>query len=231
MNSNWIELNLTADEEQLVRAGAALYKTLHLDTIDNVFVIAKAVDILRRRHIGSGVQGSFNDALIQYGFTNRIGDAIDPAIRTHLKALLENEESVRSWWGTVEARKKRDWLSAKAVYTNWKKSLKSGAAPKRPSPYVQMKETNVTLQEQLDKALTEIDTLKSGDANDFFNLDESSPEEIAHAISDRWRGKLARLEKLITVLQKDLDRLREMNKSARPRGKRKKKTAVGRAHM
>ena len=42
MPTNWIELNLTRDEDDFVRAAAAIYKTVHLDTIDNVFQIAKA---------------------------------------------------------------------------------------------------------------------------------------------------------------------------------------------
>ena len=50
MAKNWMELNLSKDEEEIVRQGAALYKTIYLDTIDNVFVIARAVKIVHERH-------------------------------------------------------------------------------------------------------------------------------------------------------------------------------------
>src|SRR5262245_10673895 len=147
--NNWIELNLSEAENAAVKEAAALYKATYLDTIDNVFKIANGIEILRKRYYGSGVQGNFADALVQYGFVNRSGEAIDKAIRSHLKSLIDHEVEVRAWWGGVPARTKRDWLSAKAIYIHWKQSLKTDDKPRKPSPYVQMKETNVLLQEQL----------------------------------------------------------------------------------
>ncbi len=49
---------------------------------------------------------------------------MNKAIRSHLKALLENKEKVRAWWALVPERTKRDWLSAKAIYTHWTASVK-----------------------------------------------------------------------------------------------------------
>jgi hypothetical protein len=37
-----------------VRASAQLYKTAYLDTIDNIFKIARAIEILNKRYRGSG---------------------------------------------------------------------------------------------------------------------------------------------------------------------------------
>ena len=113
MSSNWIELGLSKDEEALVQLGASLYKTIHLDTIDNIFVIARAIATLQGHHFSSGTQGGFGDALVQYGFVARDGGPMNKAVRSHLKTLLDNEESVRAWWETVRTKKQaRDWLSS-----------------------------------------------------------------------------------------------------------------------
>jgi hypothetical protein len=53
------------------------------------------------------VQCSFADALVQYGFTNREGGAMDKSIRSNYAALLENEDEVRAWWDQVPVHKKR----------------------------------------------------------------------------------------------------------------------------
>ena len=132
-SNNWLELGLSPDEEKTVRRAAELYKAVYLDTIDNVFIIARALKILSDRHRNSGIQGGFADALVQYGFTARDGGPMNKAIRSHLKTLLENEQSVRAWWTKVPERTKRDWLSAKAIYTHWKTSQDP---PRKPSPHV-----------------------------------------------------------------------------------------------
>src|SRR5262249_46795976 len=119
-----MELGLSKDEEEFVRINGELYKKVYVETIDTIFNWARAIEILRRAHGNSGIQGGFTDALVQYGFTNRDGGPMNKAIRSHLKHLLEHEQKVRAWWAKVPERKKRDWLSAKAIYTNWKKSLK-----------------------------------------------------------------------------------------------------------
>ena len=151
VGNNWIEFNLTKDEEALVRRAAELYKATYLDTIDNIFVIARAIETLRNRHYGMGMQGGFGDALVQYGFTTRDGETpMDKGIRSNLKELLDNEQSVRNWWKAVPERKKRDWLSARAIHRNWKKDQAQPPdpnAPVKPSPYTELKRTNVELQE------------------------------------------------------------------------------------
>lgn len=165
MANNWMELGLTADEEAFVRKGAALYKTLYLDTIDNVFVIARSIEILRKRHLGSGIKGGFADALVQYGFTSRDGGPMNKAIRSFHKTLLDHEAEVRKWWDSVKEPKKRDWLSAKAICSHWKASTKhrDPDAPKKPSPLQQERTTNVFLQEELHKANEKLKTSDEGD--------------------------------------------------------------------
>jgi hypothetical protein len=130
--SNWMDLGLTEDEEKFVRIGAALYKAVYLDTIDNIFVIARSLKILHDRHHSTGIKGGFTDALVQYGFTARDGGPMNKAIRSHLGQLLEHEAEVRAWWETVPQPTKRDWLSAKAVWSHWTNSKKPPAVPRQP---------------------------------------------------------------------------------------------------
>jgi hypothetical protein len=126
---NWMELGLNAAEEKFVRETAELYRKVYITTIDTIFDFAKAIEILRKAHASSGIPGEYTAALVQYGFTARDGGPMNKAIRSHFKKLLDNEEKVRAWWAKVDARKKRDWLSAKAIYTHWQKSLKPPGAP------------------------------------------------------------------------------------------------------
>src|SRR5262249_4602021 len=135
MSDNWLELNLNEDDQKQVLEAAELYRATYVNTIDSVFKIARAIKILQARYYSSGVQGGFGNAVLQYGFTMRDGQTtMDKSIRSNLKELLENEKAVRAWWNKVEERKKRDWLSARAIYRHWKASTKPAdpnAKPKR----------------------------------------------------------------------------------------------------
>jgi hypothetical protein len=218
---NWLELNLSAEEDEFVRAAARVYKTVHLDTIENVFAIARAVDILQRRYYGSGVRGAFADALVQYGFTARDGTAIHKSVRNALKELRENEPAVRKWFSSVPERKKRNWLSATAVYRNWKKSLTPpDPDARRPlTPLQKERATNVFLQEQLHSANQR---LKTADGGNLFDLDHDSAEQIGKTIGERWRASPSRLETLIETLTEELKEARKRIREARPRSGRRR---------
>jgi hypothetical protein len=219
---NWLELRLSEEEEKEVRAAAAIYKTVHLDTIDNVFEIARAIGILQQRYYGSGIRGDFGAALVQYGFTARDGSAMNKAIRSHLKELREKEAEVRKWWSSVPERKKRDWLSASAVWKNWKKSRKPPPdpnAPRRLTPLQAERATNVILQEQL-RAANE--RLKTADGRDLFDIDHDSAEAIGKTIGSRWRSSPSKLETLIEVLTEELKEARSLIRKARPRNQRRR---------
>jgi hypothetical protein len=182
--SNWIELGLSADEDKLVREAAKIYQSAYVHTLDSVFKIAKAIDILHERHYGSGVQGGFADALVQYGFTARDGEsALDKGIRSNLKELLENEPQVRAWWGKVEERKKKDWVSARAIYRNWKKSQAPAAtdpnAPPRQSPYEKLKVEKDALVKHNIELKRQLEAREDGDT---FSAEKSTPREIATAL-------------------------------------------------
>jgi hypothetical protein len=202
---NLMELGLSKDEDEYVRRGAELYKAVYIETIDNVFHIAKSIDILRKRHLGSGVQGAFSEALIQYGFTSRDPDqAMDKGIRSNLKEILDHEKEVRAWWDQVDARKKRDWLSARTIYRRWKASTKKvdPNKPKKPAPIVQLKETNQLLQEQLHAA---IERLKTVDGGNLFDIDSDRVEDIGAAIAARWLTSPKKMRQLARLLVKQAE--------------------------
>jgi hypothetical protein len=133
-DKNWIEFGLSKEDEALVRRGAELYRATVLEAFDNVFVIARAINVLQKHNYGKGVQGGFARALIQYGYTTLDGLApIDKSIRNSYKELLDNETAVRAWWQTeVPAEKKQTWLSARAIHRNWK--AYAFPKPKTPKP-------------------------------------------------------------------------------------------------
>src|SRR5262245_20112053 len=214
---NWLELNLNNDEQALVEEAAKLYKATYLDTIDNVFKIANAIGILQRRHYGSGVQGGFGDALVQYGFTNRDGSPMDKGIRSNLKALLDNEKDVRAWWLKVPERKKRDWLSARAIHRHWLKfkQPKDPNAPKKPTPLQEERATNVTLQQELHATR---ERLRTADGGNLFDLDHDTVEHVGTVIGARWRSTPSRIRRLIEVLSEQAKEADAAVKAARPLG-------------
>jgi hypothetical protein len=218
--SNWLEIGLSKEETEIVTAAATIYKTVYLDTIDNVFEIARAIHILQQRCFGS--RGDFGDALVQYGFTARDGSAMNKAIRSHLKELRENEAAVREWWSSVPPRKKREWLSATAVYRNWKKSQKPPPdpnAPPRMTPLQKERATNIQLQELLHVTN---ERLKTADGRDLFDIDHDSAEVIGKTIGARWRASPSKLETLIETLTEELKEARRLIREARPRSSRRR---------
>jgi hypothetical protein len=214
--TNWIELNLTQDQDDFVRAAAAIYKTVHLDTIDNVFQIAKAIEILRTAHYGSGFQGAYGDALVQYGFTARDGTAINKAIRSAYADLLSNEAAVRAWWESVPDKRKREWLSASAVYRHWKasQSHRDPNAVRRLTPLQAERATNVELQRQLHEAQGELMRARTGDEFSRFDIDRDAPAEVGRAIVAAWATTPSKIEKLIATLQQELSEVRRRIKAA-----------------
>jgi hypothetical protein len=218
MGNNWIELGLTKDEEELVRKGAELWGAIYLDTIDNVFVIARAIETLRKRYEGMGVKGAFGDALVQYKYTARDGESpIDKAIRSNLSEMLRNEKQVRDWWKTVPEKRKRHWVSAPTIYKHWNKARKpvDPNAPKKPSPLAREKATSQLLQEQLREANTR---LKTADGGNLFDLEQTGAEKIGEIIVAAWRMQPSRIRTLITTLSAELKELEARIKTARPLG-------------
>jgi hypothetical protein len=213
MPANWMELNLTPEEDEFVRKAADIHRIAHLDTIDNVFIIAKAIHILHRRYGNSGVRGAFSDALVQYGFRSRDGKAMNKAIVSMLGKMRENEDAVRRWWGDVPERKKRDWHSPKAVYHHWQRSLRPPREQRSPTPLAQERATNVVLQEQLHSA---IERLRTADGGNLFDLEHDTAEHVAHAISGAWRASPSKLDTLIKTLTADLREINRLTRTARP---------------
>jgi hypothetical protein len=197
-----------------MQKGVALYKAIYLDTIDNVFVIARALRILHARYRVSGVRGAFAQPLVQYGFTNREGGPMNKAIVSQHETLLVNEIKVRAWWKTVPERTKRDWLSAAAIYRHWMRSKKPPDAPRKPSAYAQIKATNIELQEQLHEANVRL----QADGNQF-DLDKTGAETIGKIIARSWRQQPKRIETLISTPKAELTDIRALIRAARPKVK------------
>jgi hypothetical protein len=214
--SNWMELNLSPEETEFVADAAKLYKTLYVESLDAVFKIARAIEIISKRHRNSGIQGDYAEALVQYGFTSRDGGPMNKAIRSAHKTLLDNEQQVRAWWGNLPEQKKRDWVSAKTICTHWKRSQLDPNRPKKPSPYLALVSTNATLREQLRAANAQVETLRAADGGSLFDPELSTPEQIAGAYREAWRMTPSKLEKLIRALRAEYKDLQALTKAARP---------------
>jgi hypothetical protein len=229
VGNNWIELGLTKDEDESVRHGAELWKATYVETIDNIFAIARGIDILRRRHDGMGVKGALGDALVQYGYTARDRESpMDKAIRANLKKMLEHENEVRTWWNKKGddgfEKRKRHWVSASTIYAQWNKSRKPPVdpnAPKKPSPLRQERETNIALQEQLHAANK---LLKTADGGNLFTA-ESPAEHIAESIAGMIltspKMTPSKMRAIATHLNKLAKNYEARTKQARPKDRRR----------
>ena len=214
---NLMELGFTPEEAKFVEEAAALYKAAYIDTIDTIFKIAKAIDYITKRYYGSGVRGSLAQALIQWGFTARDPDReIDKGIRSKLKEMLEEEPKVRSWWKSVPAHKKNFWLSAPAIYRNWKKDTApvdpdAPAQPKRETPLQRERATNQLLQQKLHETR---DLLKTADGGNLFTAD-SSAEHTADAVAELNRASPAKIRAIAARLNKRAKEYEQRIKEAR----------------
>jgi len=106
---------------------------------------------------------------------------------SRLLAILDNIAAVEGWRATLTEKQRFDWVSPEVVFRH----CPVFAAPldeegkRKPSPYAQMKQANIVLQEE--NAL-----LKQREDGDTFNPKTSTPREIALAIYGQlapYRGK------------------------------------------
>ena len=187
---NLLDLGLSKEEHELVKRGAALYKASALEAFDNVFVIARAIEVLQKRNYGKGVQGGFTTALVQCGFTSRDGmKPINPSIRNAYKDLLENETAVREWWDTQVPDDKKDlWLSARAIHRNWKASTKPKQPRKPKAPLPQpMTEEEIRASSAIKPSKEAMETKAAAEAEAErrrLDSEEATLDALADAFSD-----------------------------------------------
>jgi len=187
---NLLDLGLSKEEDELVKRGAALYKASALEAFDNVFVIARAIEVLQKRNYGKGVQGGFTIALVQCGFTSRDGmKPINPSIRNAYKGLLENETAVREWWDTQVPDDKKDlWLSARAIHRNWKASTKPKQPRKPKAPLPQpMTEEEIRASSAIKPSKEAMETKAAAEAEAErrrLDSEEATLDALADAFSD-----------------------------------------------
>ena len=218
-SSNWIELGLSEEEAEDVRAVATIYRTIHIPDIDNIFRIANKIEFLRQRCYGNGIQGAFGDILVQFKFVAHDGGPMNKAIRSAYNALRENEAAVRKWWASVPAKEKRTWTSGEAVCHHWKASLKPPPDPNKPrelSPIAKERVAVAALEEENEKLRTR---LKTADGGNLFDIERDSAETIGVTIASAWASSPARIKKLIDTLTEKLPEIERLYRSARPRGR------------
>jgi hypothetical protein len=220
---NWIELGLNSDEQAIVDEAAALYKTSYLDALETAFKVGRGLVILQKRHSGMGMRGGFAEALVQCGFTDRAGGPMQKSIRSDYTTLFEHEAEVRKWWDDVPSKKKRFWMSVRAIARNWRNSKKpKDTSKKKDSPYTAMKATNIALQEQLHEMIKN----QGADGKAQFDLETTGAESIGKIIVHTWRQQPSRIETLIRTLSAELKELRALIKAARPKQRKRGKKAI-----
>ena len=186
--SNWIELGLTEAERKLVDEAAASYQATYVKTLDTVFKEAEAIGLLQKKHYGTGERGSYADILVQFGFTARDGESpMDKSIRSNYKELLEHKAAVQKWWQNTEEKKKKHWISVRAIYNNWKKSAKPAPTqnsnrPPRLSPTEKLQKDKADLVKHNIELKQQMEKLQTGSSFEFFDVKKDKPAEIATAI-------------------------------------------------
>jgi hypothetical protein len=213
----YIELGFNSEEQAAVDEAAALLKVSYLDALETAFKIGRGLVILQKRFSGTGQRGEFADALVQCGFVDRAGGPMQKSIRSNYTTLFEQEAKVRAWWKSVPEKKKRFWMSVRAIHRHWTDSNKPKIpdALKKPTPFQRERATNVTLQEQLHAAN---ERLKTADGGNLFDLDHDTVEHVGTVIGARWRATPSRIRRLIEVLTVQAKEAEAAVKAARPLG-------------
>ena len=217
--NNWMELQLTEDEEQFVKRNAELYQAAYVRTLDTILDWGRSIEILRKRFLSSGIQGEFTQALVQYGFTARDGGPMAKSLRSNLKDLFDHEAEVRAWWAKVPEKKKRYWLSIRAVYNNWKASLKPPEPPRKsdstpvtkpPAPVRREPEAEIdpasfsmTAQQKLEAYKRQI---KRELEAQFEDRVRAEAEQLFDTTLRSWHARLEAAERQIKEFDRQLDR-------------------------
>jgi len=90
------------------------------------------------------------------------------------------------------------------------------AIERKPSPYAQMRATNVELQEQLNKSLAENREMRAtNDGGNYFTAD-SSAEQIANSVANLIRTSPAKMRAVASLLNKLAKEYEARTKTARP---------------
>jgi hypothetical protein len=215
--NNWMELQLTEDEEQFVKRNAELYQAAYVRTLDTILDWGRSIEILRKRFLSSGIQGEFTQALVQYGFTARDGGPMVKSLRSNLKDLFDHEAEVRAWWAKVPEKKRRYWLSIRAVHNNWKASLKPPEAPRKPdsAPVTRATEParretqinpasfSMTAQQKLEAYKRQI---KRELEAQFEDRVRAEAEQLFDTTLRSWHARLEAAERQIKEFDRQLDR-------------------------
>jgi DNA repair exonuclease SbcCD ATPase subunit len=219
---NWIEMGLTTEEDQFVVATAKLYKVAYQDAFETAFKVGRAIRILQKRYYGSGIQGAFESALIQYGFTSRDGlSAIDKSIRSNLKELLEHEEEVRAWWMTVPDMFKREWLSISSIHRHWKAyttkhRTKSNHHRDRPNILEQLAAAQLkidALTERVAEVEQERDAYRDA-TQDAYAAEHQHQMQRAKQLNERLQGRIKELEQELQTAKSRIEEVaQERNQS------------------
>jgi hypothetical protein len=130
---------------------------------------------------------------------------------------------VRAWWKEVPERRKRDWLSARAIHRHWKAGPVDSDAPKKPSQLQRERATNQLLQQQLHELR---DLLKHADGGNLFTAD-SSAEQIAESVGGLIRRSPSKMRAVAARLNKLAKDYEQRIKEARPAGSDKKRSKEG----
>jgi hypothetical protein len=128
-----IDFGFTKVEEKTIKLGAAYYKLEKVDALERALAVAQALYIIQEHHYGDGTRGSYRDALIHYGFTDRSGTApIDPALRSLYKDILTNQGEVTVWWNGLHQVDRDHWTSVRSIHRYWKEAKSAADASDEP---------------------------------------------------------------------------------------------------
>ena len=174
-------------------------------TFEFWIVVARGLQALKNKAERIGGRFTFDRLREREGLGGKRRDGTDVLNKTRvsrLLAILEHLADVEKWRAEELTDKQRfDWASPEAVWRHCPVFASPGSenSNKKPSPYEQLKQTNVELQEQLNQALKRED-------GDTFNAKTSTPREIALALFGQlepYRGKAEKVARELLALVKE----------------------------
>jgi hypothetical protein len=135
---------------------------------------------------------NFSDWLTETGFHK-----IDKAVRSRLKKCMEHRVQIEEWRASLPVEKRVHYNHPTTVWRNWSAAFGVSAAVKKgPTKVEQLTAANLELQDNLDKALAEVNRLRplAESEDDDPTYDWTSTFHYAHGIAGTvgsWRCHLS----------------------------------------
>jgi hypothetical protein len=142
--------SLSLEEHTYVDAAREALATMKR-TFEFWILVARGLQALKDKADRIGGRFTFDRLREREGLGGKRRDGTDVLNKTRvsrLLAILDELPAVESWRATLTDKQRFEWASPEAIFRHCAVFLKDRPTSDKPSPYAQMKQANIALQEE-----------------------------------------------------------------------------------